>query len=222
METQLDDIQDGKHQWNEVVSKYYKPLDDMMGIANKDMEKVSLGERNLGKDPKTGKDVLVKIGRYGPMVQLGLADDDDKPVFAGIGDDYDIKTITFAQALSLLAYPKTIGTFENNDVIVNRGKYGPYVKFEKSFISIPDTISLESITIDEAITLIHDKRKQDAKRIINSFTKADPPIEVLNGRYGPYIKCDKKNYKIPKDKDAAKLTVNECIDIIKNQKKSKK
>ena len=222
METQLDDIQDGKHQWNEVVSKYYKPLDDMMGIANKDMEKVSLGERNLGKDPKTGKDVLVKIGRYGPMVQLGLADDDDKPVFAGIGDDYDIKTITFAQALSLLAYPKTIGTFENNDVIVNRGKYGPYVKFEKSFISIPDTISIESITIDEAITLIHDKRKQDAKRIINSFTKADPPIEVLNGRYGPYIKCDKKNYKIPKDKDAAKLTVNECIDIIKNQKKSKK
>ena len=83
----------------------------MMEIANKDMEKVSLGERNLGKDPKTGKDVLVKIGRYGPMVQLGLADDDDKPVFAGIGDDYDIKTITFAQAISLLAYPKTIGTF---------------------------------------------------------------------------------------------------------------
>ena len=219
METQLDDIQDGKHQWNDVVSKYYKPLDDMMGIANKDMEKVSLGERNLGKDPKSGKDVLVKIGRYGPMVQLGLAEDDEKPTFASIGDDYDIKTITFAQALSLLAYPKIIGSFESNDIIVNRGKYGPYVKYEKSFISIPDTLSIETISADEAIVLIQEKRKEDEKRVINSFTDVDPQIDVLNGRYGPYIKSDKKNYKIPKTHDAHTLTVNDCIDIIKKKKK---
>ncbi|RAP26352.1 type I DNA topoisomerase [Candidatus Marinamargulisbacteria bacterium SCGC AG-333-B06] len=221
METQLDDIQDGKHQWNDVVSDYYKPLGDMMEVANKDMQKISLGERNLGKDPKTQKDVLVKIGRYGPMVQLGLAEDDDKPLFASISDEYDIKTITLAQALSLLAYPKVIGTFENHDIIINRGKYGPYVKLDKSFVSIPDTLSLETITQDDAIVLIQEKRKHDQQRVIHSFTDVEPPIDVLNGRYGPYIKCGKKNYKIPKNQDPNQLTVNDCIELIKKQKKKK-
>ncbi|MBI59902.1 DNA topoisomerase I [bacterium] len=219
METQLDDIQDGKHQWNDVVSKYYKPLDDMMGVANKEMQKVSLGERNLGKDPKSGKDVLVKIGRYGPMVQLGLAEDDEKPTFASISDDYDIKTISLAQALSLLAYPKAIGNFEDKEILVNRGKYGPYVKYDSSFISIPDTLSIETISLDEAIQLIHDKRKEDSKRVIRVFKDQKYPIEVLNGRYGPYIKCNSKNYKIPKNHDAEKLTLEDCLEIIKKKKK---
>jgi DNA topoisomerase-1 len=222
METQLDDIQDGKHQWNDVVSKYYKPLNDMMSIATKDMQKVSVGERNLGNHPTSGKPVSVKIGRYGPMVQVGSAEDEEKPIFASVTDEYDIKTITLTQALSLLEFPKTLGTFEELDVIVNRGRYGPYVKLDKAFISIPESLSITSITLDEAIQLIKDKRVEDQKRVINTFTDKKKTIEVLNGRYGPYIKYDKKNYKIPKDKDAQTLTKEDCLGIIsKPTKKSK-
>ena len=221
METQLDDIQEGKCEWKSLVADYYSPLDSMISNADKSMEKVSVGERHLGTDPKTGKDVIVKIGRYGPMAQIGLATDEDKPAFAGIDGDYDIKTITLEEALSLFDFPKTLGQFEDHDVIINRGRYGPYIKLDKQFVSIPKDISLHSITLDEAIELIHEKRKKDKEKTIAIFDSEDPEIQVLNGPYGPYIKQGKKNYKIPKDQDAKALTVEQCKEIIKNPPKSK-
>ena len=191
----------------------------MIDTAYKDMKKVSVGERNLGLDPATGKEVIVKIGRYGPMVQVGKATDEDKPQFASIGDDMDIKTIELDQALSLLQFPKTLGQFEQQDIIVNRGRFGPYVKIDKSFVSIPESLSINTITLDEAIDLIKAKREEDSKRMIHIFDQHDPEVHVLNGRYGPYIKAGKKNYKIPKDTEPESLTLEQCLDIMKNQPK---
>ncbi len=222
METQLDDIQEGKYKWQDVVSSYYTPLIDMIDNANKTMEKVSVGERNLGIDPKTNKEVIVKIGRYGPMAQIGSNSDEEKPKFASIENAELLKTITLEEVLALFDFPKTIGTFEDQDVIINRGRYGPYVKIGASFISIPADISYQTITFEEAITLIEAKRKQDKERIIHNFEDCSPPIQVLNGRYGPYISQAKKNYKIPKSVEPKSLTQDMCLDIIKNQKKKPK
>mgnify|MGYP001235799649 CR=1 FL=1 len=217
METLLDDIQEGKHKWEDIVGKYYEPLSEMIDTAYKDMKKVSVGERQLGVDPKTGKEVIVKIGRYGPMVQIGKGTDEEKPQFAGIGPDLDIKTIELDQALALFDFPKTLGQFDDQDVIVNSGRFGPYVKLDKLFVSIPKTMSMNTILLDEAIDLIKEKREADSKRVIHSFTDKKQEIQVLNGRYGPFIKANKKNYKIPKDTDPQTLTLEQCLDIMKNQ-----
>ena len=222
MENQLDDIQDGKFEWQDIVSSYYSPLEAMIDNANKTMEKVSVGERQLGIDPESGKEVIVKIGRFGPMVQIGATSDEEKPKFASIESEAVLKTITLEEALALFDFPKTIGQFEGKDIIVNRGRYGPYVKYDNGFISIPDSLSLETISAEEAIELIHEKKKKDKERIIADFSDAKPPIQVLNGRYGPYINQAKKNYKIPKDVDPKELTLQACQDIIKNQKKKSK
>ncbi|RAP28699.1 type I DNA topoisomerase [Candidatus Marinamargulisbacteria bacterium SCGC AG-343-D04] len=222
MENKLDDIQEGKCEWKSLVSEYYTPLGKMIETANKDMEKVSVGERHLGKDPKSGKDVIVKIGRYGPMAQIGLATDDDKPTFAGIDDDHDIKTITLEEALALFNFPKTLGQFEDNDVIVSRGRFGPYVKLDSQFVSIPKDMSIHDITLDLAIELIHEKRKKDKEKIIKIFDDQDPPIQLLNGPYGAYLKKGKTNYRLPKGTEAKELTLEQCLEIIKNPPKPKR
>ena len=222
MENQLDDVQEGKLQWQEIVSSYYSPLEKMIDNANKTMEKVSVGERQLGTDPESGKEVIVKIGRYGPMVQIGSTDDEEKPKFASIDSEEILKTITLEEALALFDFPKTIGQIEDKDVIVNRGRYGPYVKYDNGFISIPDTLSIHSITMEDALELIAEKKKKDKERIIHDFSDATPPIQVLNGKYGPYINQAKKNFKIPKDVEPKSLTLEKCLDLIKTQKKKKK
>ena len=222
METQLDDVQEGKLKWQEIVSSYYSPLENMIDTANKTMEKVSVGERQLGIDPETGKEVIVKIGRYGPMVQIGSTSDEEKPKFAGLDNEALLKTITLQEALALFDFPKTIGQFENKDIIVNRGRYGPYIKYNNGFISIPETLTIHTITVDDALVLIEEKKKKDKERVIHNFSETDPPIQVLNGKYGPYINQAKKNFKIPKDVEPKELTIEKCLDIIKNQKKKSK
>ncbi len=221
MEVQLDEIQEGKHEWNAVVSNYYTPLIDMIQHAYTNMEKISLGERNLGVDPKSGKDVIVKIGRYGPMAQIGSVDDEDKPQFAGVDGDLDIKTITLEQALKLFDFPKTVGQYEGKDVIINKGKYGPYVKFDSGFASIPKDTPLDSVSLDDAISFILAKREADKNKTIHDFSDHDPPIKVLNGPYGPYISSKKRNYKIPSSYDPKTLTPEDCVTIIKTPKKKR-
>lgn len=221
MELKLDDIQDGKHEWQSIVSDYYTPLTSMIDVANKEMKKVSVGERQLGKDPQSGKDVLVRIGRFGPMAQLGLTTDEDKPQFASIDGDLDIKTITLEQALALFNFPKTLGSYDNTDLSVHKGRYeyGPYIKYSGGYVSIPETHDIAHLTLDEAIALIEQKKKEDLERIIATFPSHDPLIQVLKGRYGPYISMDKKNYKIPKTQDPQALTLEACLEIIKTQPK---
>ena len=219
MERKLDDIQDGDHNWQELVKSYYDPLRVMIKSANENMEKLSISERHLGTHPENGKDIFAKIGRFGPMIQMGKADDEDKPVFASINDDQDVKTITLEEALALFKFPLTIGQFEDEDVIINRGKYGPYVKHKNAFTSIPKDRDLHSISLDEAIELIHEKRKQDAAKNIHVFDDKDGEIKVLNGKYGPYINFKKKNFKIPKDVDPKQLTREDCKAIISKKKK---
>lgn len=224
MENQLDDIQDGKHQWQDIVKSYYMPLDEKIKNAYENMEKVNFGERTLGIDPKTGNEVFAKIGRFGPMIQIGRGknEKDEKPKFAGLLKTQDIDTITLEEALNLFSFPKEIGTYENESLTVNLGKYGPYLKYASTFVSIPQDMDLNTISIDDATKLILEKKEKDANKTIHDFSDQSPPIYVLNGPYGAYIKIGKKNFKIPKDVDPKELTVEKCIDISKNQPKSKK
>ncbi|RAP32172.1 DNA topoisomerase I, partial [Candidatus Marinamargulisbacteria bacterium SCGC AG-414-C22] len=222
METRLDHIQDGKDDWKAIVETFYSPLESKIKHAYDHMEKVNFGERSLGIDPESGKEVLARIGRFGPMIQIGRAEDlkeDEKPKFAGLLKDQELETITLEEALDLFQFPKTVGSYEDADVTVNLGKYGPYVKINKEFVSIPAEFSPASVSLDDAIKLIQEKREKDKNKTIHLFDQHDPPISVLNGPYGPYISMKKRNYRIPKDTDPKTLTVESCLDIIKNQPK---
>jgi DNA topoisomerase-1 len=221
VENEFDEIAEGKEVWNNEIGKFYKKF-------HPDIEKVSalrlehkVGERVLGNDPKTGKPVSVKIGRFGPVVQLGSKDDDEKPQFASLQKDQSIETITLADALKLFEMPRNLGKFEDADVTVAIGRFGPYVKHNGKFVSIPKTMSPQSITLDEACRLIVDKRESEAKKVIATFAE-EPELQVLNGRYGPYISYKKQNFKIPKGKDAAQLTLADVRAIVADESNATK
>ena len=219
MEKQLDDIQEGSHNWPELVKSYYDPLSEMIKSANTNMQKLSISERVLGVHPTTGKEVIAKIGRFGPMIQIGKSDDEDKPIFAGVDASQDIKTISLDEALALFKFPLTLGQFEDSDVLINRGKFGPYIKHNNVYTSIPKDTNLHSISLNEAIDMIQEKRLKDAQKNIHHFESKDGDILVLNGRFGPYISFKKKNFKIPKETDPRQLTLEQCLVIIKKKKK---
>ena len=170
----------------------------------------------LGNDPATGKPVSVKVGRYGPVVQLGSADGDEKPRFASLAKEQSIATITLEQALKLFEMPRALGDFEGEAVSVAIGRFGPYVKHGSKFVSIPADMSPYSITLEEAGALIVAKRESEAKKVIKTFEQ-EPELLVLNGRFGPYISYKKANYKIPKKQDAAALTLDDCMAIVSNE-----
>ena len=224
METQLDDIQDGKHEWQDVVGNYFEPLEGKIKHAYDHMEKINFGERMLGIDPDSGKEVYARIGRFGPMIQIGKpkTDDDEKPKFAGLLKEQSLDTITLEEALALFQYPKHIGDFEGAEVMIHLGKYGPYLKTKKEFVSIPTDHDPAQLTIEQAIPLIEEKREKDANKTIQEFNEHDPPIQILNGPYGPYIKMNKRNFRCPKDVDPKTLSLESCLDIIKNQPKTKR
>lgn len=219
LEEKLDDVADGKLLWRPVVKDFYTPFEKTVEYATEHSERAS-GERVLGKDPKSGKPVLVRIGRYGPMAQIGSRDDEEKPRFAKLLPDQKLATITFEEAMDLFKLPREVGQYEEEDVVAAIGRFGPYLRHKSKFYSLPkateDQPGLDPYTvkIDEAIEVIEKKRKADAEKEIQHFFKGD--IYVLNGRYGPYIKANGRNYKIPKDKDAHTLTLDECEEIIKN------
>ena len=221
VESEFDDIAEGKCKWNEEIKAFYKGF-------HKNIEEVStmrlehkVGERVLGNDPATGKPVSVKIGRYGPLVQLGSTNDKEKPRFASLQKDQSVSTITLEEALKLFDMPRTLGIFEHNEVTVAIGKFGPYVKHDGKFVSIPKEQSPYSITLDEAIELIQAKRQSEAQKVLITFDD-DPEMQVLNGRFGPYITYKKKNYKIPKKIDAATLTLEQCRAIVEDEANASK
>lgn len=221
VEENFDDIAEGKERWNDDIEKFYSDF-------HPNIEKVSslrlehkVGERILGEDPKTGKPVSVKIGRYGPVVQLGSSDDKEKPRFASLLKEQSMATITLEQALKMFELPRTLGNFEDEEVTVAVGKFGPYVKHGKEYASIPKDLTPQEVTLEQAVQLIVAKREAEVQKIIKTFDE-EPELQVLNGRYGPYICYQKQNYKIPRKLDAAALTLDECRAIIADEANASK
>lgn len=213
VEEQFDKIAEGELDWKKMLAKFYKKFHPTVESALENATKAT-GERELGIDPKTGKKVFAKIGRYGPMIQLGLGDDEDKK-FASIRTGKSINDITLEEAMELFKLPRTLGDFEDKTVVAAIGRFGPYVRHDSKFISIKkDEGDPLTITLDEAVGLIKAKREKDAKALIQDF-KDEDNTQILEGRYGPYIKSAKKNYRIPKDKKPEELTYDEVLAIIK-------
>ena len=217
VEKQFDEIAEGDKKWTDVMEHFYEgfhPLvEDTMAVKSEH----KVGERMLGVDPVSGKPVSVKIGRYGPVVQIGTADDEEKPRFAQLKKEYSLETITLEEALDLFKLPRTLGELDGVVVTVGTGRFGPYVRYNNTFVSIPKDMDPMSVTLEDAETLIREKQDAAAKKVIKTFD-ADPDMQILNGRYGPYISYQKKNYKIPDSVEAADLTLDACFKVIELQK----
>lgn len=218
IEADFDEIADGKREWREVIAEFYGPFHAKVE-ETKEKSETFKGERLLGVDPETGKNVYAKIGRYGSMVQLGESQDEEKPRFASLLENQRIDTISFEAALDLLSFPKNIGNYEDEPMHVAFGRFGPYIKHKSKFYSIPKADNPAEVGPERAIEIIEAKREKDRNKTIHNFEKEG--IQVLNGRYGPYIAFDKTNYKIPKGTEPQELTPEACLDIIKNSKKPK-
>ena len=215
VEEEFDDIAEGKKEWTSVIAAFYALFHDNIETVINEKTEHKVGEKVLGNHPTTGEPVSAKIGRYGPMVQLGTSDDEEKkPRFASIPSNLSIETITLEEALKLFQLPRQLGTYDGDQVETNIGRFGPYIRFGKLFVSIPKELSPYEITLDEAKPLIDAKKEQERNKYINAFGEGPELIEVLNGRWGPYIKYKKKNYKIPKTTDATQLTEEEAKKII--------
>ncbi len=220
VEHQFDTIAEGKAQWTAMIKKFYKDFEPEVEKTMNTREEHKAGERELGTDPTSKKPVFVKIGRFGPVVQIGKAEDDEKPRFAQLPADKSIETITLEEALELFKLPRTVGEFEGSPVVIGAGRFGPYVMHERKYVSLPKTENPMTITLDTAIRLIEEKRKQEQQRHIKKFDE-EPELEVMNGRYGPYLAYEGKNYRLPKNMHdkAADLTLEECMEVINNSKK---
>ena len=217
VEQQFDQIAEGKEEWNTMMKVFDKSFEPTVDKVMNARSEHKAGERQLGKEPETGKPVFVKIGRFGPVVQIGSADDTEKPRFSQLPSDKSIETITLEEALELFKLPRTIGEFEGSDVVIGAGRFGPYVMHNKKYVSLPKGTDPMKVTLEEAIQLIGEKREQEQKRHIKAFDE-DAKLEVLNGRYGPYIAYDGKNYRMPKalHEKAAELSYAECMEIVNN------
>ena len=216
IEERFDEIAEGKLRWQNEIANFYKPFHESVEkIANLRLEH-RVGERILGNDPVSGRVVSVKIGRFGPLVQIGTTDDADKPLFASLPADKSVNSITLDEALELFKLPRTLGEFEGKEVVVSAGRFGPYVKHDGKYVSIPASLSPLSITLEKAQELIEKKRQDDSNKILATYSE-EPGLQVLNGRFGPYIAFNKKNYKIPKGTDAASLSLEQCREIIAKQ-----
>ena len=167
-------------------------------------------------DPASGKPVSVKIGRFGPVVQIGSADDGEKPRFSRLEKGMSIETITLDEALKLFRLPRTLGEYEGAEIKVSSGRYGPYAQWKSMFASLPQGIDPLTVTLDEAVVLIKEKQEAEAKRHIKKFDE-DPELEIMNGRYGPYISYKGSNYKIPEGITPEDLNLQACMDLIKIQ-----
>ncbi len=222
VEEQFDDIAAGKAQWNAMIKAFYKNFEPVVQTALNARSEHKAGERVLGEDPATGKPVSVKIGRFGPVVQIGTADDEEKPRFAQLPKEYGLETITLAEALELFRLPRNLGKYEDSDVTIGTGKFGPYVLHQKKYVSIPKEMDPIKITFDEAVALIEKSRSAERQRHVKTFAE-DAEMEVMNGRYGPYISYQGKNYRMPKalHERAAELTYEECMNIVNSMAKKK-
>lgn len=223
VEQEFDKIAEGKAAWDKEMKAFYQDFEPKVEEVMNARSEHKAGERELGIDPKTGKPVFVKIGRYGPVVQIGAADDKDKPRFSQLPAGKSMETMTLEDALELFKLPRNLGQFEAQDVVIGAGRFGPYVMHKKKYVSVPKDQDPLTITLDGAIRLIQEKRLQEAKRHLKAFEE-DTKLEVMNGRYGPYIAYDGKNYRLPKalHEKAEELTYEQCLDIVKNAPEPKR
>ncbi len=221
VEEEFDNIAQGSKVWTDMLDRFYKPFHAVV-TKTAEVSERARGERVLGTDPKSEKPVLVKIGRYGPIAQIGEVSEDEKPKFASLLKGQSIETITLEEALELFKLPRTIGEYENKELVIGVGRFGPYVRHDSKFFSLKKGID-DPMTIEpaRAVELIEEKRLQDKNKNIKKFAEM-PGLEVLNGRYGPYITYEKKNYKIPKGKKPEELSLDDCKEIMKNAPKKKK
>ena len=215
VEQDFDKIAEGKVLWDKMMKKFYKDFEPTVETTMNARSEHKAGERELGIDPKTQKPVFVKIGRFGPVVQIGSAEDKEKPQFAHLPKELGMENITLEQALELFKLPRMLGEYEGEPVTIGTGRFGPYVLHKKQYTSLPKDVDPMSISIAEAVKLIEGKRKQDAQKLLKSFSE-DSKLTVLNGRYGPYLAYNGTNYRLPKalHEKAKDLTYKECMDII--------
>ncbi len=222
MEAKFDRIAEGDSNWNSEISSFYGKFHPEVEKANDLHTERKVGERILGEDPATGLPVAVKIGRFGPIVQIGASEGAEKPRFASLRKDQSVFDITLEEALKLFELPREVGEFEGKTVVAAVGRFGPYIRHDGKFVSIPKDLSPTSITLEEAGKLILAKRMADSNKVVKTFEEA-PEIRILNGRYGVYIACDKTNYKIPKSvADPSALTLDEVKAIMADQENAPK
>lgn len=222
VEVEFDEVADGTRIWSEVIDEFYKPFHENVENALEVSERTN-GERILGDDPKTGKPISVKIGRYGPLAQLGeTTEEGEKPQFASLRSGQHLETITLEEALDLFKLPRDLGEYEDKKVSVAIGRFGPYIRHDNKFVSLEkDVDDPYTIKLDRAIELIEAKREKDRKALIKTFDE-EPELRILNGRWGPYISYKKKNYKIAKGTEAEKLSLEDCMKIIEEGPKPKR
>ncbi len=214
VEKKFDDIAEGQLEWNIMIRDFYSGFHEAVEKTIEHSDRAT-GERKLGVDPASGKPVYARIGRFGPMVQMGDAEDEEKPKFAGLRKEQSISDITFEEAMDLFKLPRTVGEYEGEEVVASVGRFGPYVRHKGAFYSLDkdgddDPLSIE---IARATEIIEAKRKADRERIIKTFDE-DPDMQLLKGRWGPYLKVGKNNYKLPKDVDPASLSYADCQKIV--------
>ena len=215
VEEDFDRIAEGQEQWKEMMKNFYAGFGPTVDTVMNARSEHKAGERVLGEDPATGKPVLVKIGRFGPVAQIGIASDDEKPRFSNLTAGLSIETITLEEALELFKLPRTIGEFEGKPVVIGTGRFGPYILHDKKYTSLPSTEDPHSVTLETSVALIEQKRMQEKQKHLKSFSE-DEKLEVINGKYGPYLTYDGKNYKLPKElhEKAAELTYEQCMELV--------
>ena len=216
VEEDFDRIAEGQEQWKAMMKDFYAGFGPTVDSVMNARSEHKAGERVLGEDPATGKPVLVKIGRFGPVAQIGIASDDEKPRFSNLTAGQSIETITLEEALELFKLPRTIGEFEGKPVVIGTGRFGPYILHDKKYTSLPSTEDPTSVTLETSVALIEQKRMQEKQKHLKSFAE-DPKLEVINGKFGPYLAYDGKNYKLPKDlhDKASELTYEQCMELVK-------
>jgi DNA topoisomerase-1 len=224
IEKEFDEIANGKLKWQKMIGSFYKPFHKTV-IKTELVERSSVQNRSkeLGVDPKSGKNVYVKLGKFGAYIQVGENPDDnggEKPKFASLRPGQFIENVTLADAMELMKMPRDLGLFEEKPVVANIGRFGPYVLHDKKFVSIPKGEDPYTINPERAVELILTKRETDANRTIKLFD-TNPDIQILNGRFGPYIKAGKKNVKIPKGREPIELTLEECVTLAENAPEKK-
>jgi DNA topoisomerase-1 len=215
VEKEFDNIADGDIKWTASIDKFYKKFHPIVEDTMKNSERQT-GERILGTDPNSGRQLSVKIGKYGPLAQIGTAEEEEKPVFASLRRDQSIESISLEDALELFKLPRQVGEFEDKVMTVAIGRFGPYIRHDGAFYSLPKTDDPMEVSIERAIEIIEEKREVEKNRLIQTLGN-DNEIQVLNGRFGPYFTCDKVNYKIPKGTDPTTLTHEKCLELMAAQ-----
>jgi DNA topoisomerase-1 len=216
VEKEFDEIAHGSVVWQEMLEHFYEPFHSNVEETIKTSSRVK-GERLLGVEPATGKNVYGKIGRFGPMIQIGENTDEEKPRYSKLKQGQLIETITLEEAMDLFKLPREIGEFEGSPITVAVGRFGPYLGHAKAFYSLPKTEDPYTIEHERAVEIIAQKRQEKENKLIKEYVYEEKPIQILNGRFGPYISYNKSNVKIPKGTDPAKLTLEECITLINNK-----